>query len=46
MFCKKILSNQYDEQKLLESRGKLFCHHKRVEAINQAESKVMRLQFR
>ena len=38
-FVKKFYSNQYDEQKLLESRGKLFTSRKRVEAINLAESK-------
>ena len=35
-FIKKFYSNQYDEQKLLENRGKLFTSSKRVEAINQA----------
>tara|TARA_B110000008_G_scaffold241437_1_gene249295 strand:+ start:291 stop:1235 length:945 start_codon:yes stop_codon:yes gene_type:complete len=38
-FVKKFYSNQYDEQKLLESRGKLFTSRKRVEAINLAEGK-------
>jgi len=38
-FVKKFYSNQYDEQRLLESRGKLFMSHKRVEAIYLAESK-------
>ena len=38
-FVKKFYSNQYDEQKILKSRGKLFTSRKRVEAINLAESK-------
>ena len=38
-FIKKFYSNQYDEQKLLESRGKLFTSSKRLEAINLAENK-------
>ena len=37
-FVKKFYSNQYDEQKLLESRGKLFISSKRVDAINLAEN--------
>ena len=37
-FVKKFYLNQYDEQKLLESRGKLFTSPKRIEAINQAEN--------
>jgi len=37
-FVKKFYSNQYDEQKILKSRGKLFTSRKRVEAINLAES--------
>jgi len=36
-FIKKFYLNQYDEQKLLESRGKLFISLKRVDAIDQAE---------
>jgi len=38
-FVKKFYPNQYDEQKLLESRGKLFTSLKRIEAINSAENK-------
>ena len=37
-FVKKFYLNQYDEQKLLESRGKLFTSTKRIEAINLAEN--------
>ena len=37
-FVKKFYSNQYDEQKLLESRGKLFTSAKRLDAINLAEN--------
>ena len=37
-FVKKFYLDQYDEQKLLESRGKLFTSHKRLEAINLAEN--------
>ena len=37
-FVKKYYSAQYDEQKLLESRGKLFISSKRVDAINLAEN--------
>ncbi|MDA9600063.1 tetraacyldisaccharide 4'-kinase, partial [Candidatus Pelagibacter sp.] len=37
-FIKKFYSDQYDEQKLLESRGKLFTSLKRVDAINLAEN--------
>jgi len=37
-FVKKFYLNQYDEQKLLESRGKLFTSPKRIEAINLAEN--------
>ena len=37
-FIKKFYKNQIDEQKLLESRGKLFVSPKRLDAINQAES--------
>ena len=37
-FVKKIYKNQIDEQKLLESRGKLFLSSKRADAINQAEN--------
>ena len=35
-FVKKFYSNQYDEQKLLESRGKLFTSSARINAINLA----------
>ena len=35
-FIKKFYSNQYDEQKLLESRGKLFTSSTRINAINLA----------
>ena len=35
-FVKKFYSNQYDEQKLLESRGKLFISSTRINAINLA----------
>ena len=37
-FVKKFYSTQFDEQKLLESRGKLFTSYKRIEAINIAEN--------
>ena len=37
-FIKKFYKNQIDEQKLLESRGKLFVSPRRLDAINQAES--------
>tara|TARA_B100000902_G_scaffold108866_1_gene110548 strand:- start:975 stop:1913 length:939 start_codon:yes stop_codon:yes gene_type:complete len=37
-FIKKSYKNQIDEQKLLESRGKLFISTKRLHAINQAAS--------
>tara|TARA_B100001057_G_scaffold493490_1_gene588019 strand:- start:1004 stop:1948 length:945 start_codon:yes stop_codon:yes gene_type:complete len=35
-FIKKFYKNQIDEQRLLESRGKLFVSSKRFHAINQA----------
>ena len=35
-FIKKFYSNQTDEQELLKDKGKLFLHHKRINAINQA----------
>ena len=35
-FIKKFYSNQTDEQELLKGKGKLFLHHKRINAINQA----------
>ena len=35
-FIKKFNSNQTDEQELLKSKGKLFLHQKRINAINQA----------
>ena len=38
-FVKKFYPNQHDEQKLLQSRGKLFTSLKRIEAINAAENK-------
>ena len=38
-FVKKFYPNQYYEQKLLQSRGKLFTSLKRIEAINTAENK-------
>ena len=37
-FIKKFYSTQLDEQKLLESRGKLFTSSKRIDAINTAEN--------
>jgi tetraacyldisaccharide 4'-kinase len=37
-FIKKFYKNQIDEQRLLESRGKLFVSAKRLHAINQAAS--------
>ena len=37
-FVKKFYSTQFDEQKLLESRGKLFTSSKRIDAINIAEN--------
>ena len=37
-FIKKYYSNQIDEQKLLESRGKLFTSSERIDAINFAEN--------
>ena len=37
-FIKKFYKNQIDEQRLLESRGKLFKSPKRLNAIYQAES--------
>ena len=36
-FIKKFYKNQIDEQRLLESRGKLFVSAERLHAINQAE---------
>ena len=38
-FVKKFYPNQHDEQKLLQSRGKLFTSLKRIEAISTAENK-------
>ena len=35
-FIKKFYSNQTDEQELLKGKGKLFLHHKRINAIKQA----------
>ncbi len=35
-FIKKFYTNQFDEQKLLKSYGKLFLANKRVDALNQA----------
>ena len=37
-FIKKLYKNQIDEQRLLESRGKLFVSAKRLHAIHQAAS--------
>ena len=37
-FVKKFYSTQFDEQKLLENRGKLFISSKRIDAINNAEN--------
>ena len=37
-FVKKYYKNQIDEQKLLETNGKLFLSQKRLHAINQAAS--------
>ena len=37
-FVKKFHSNQVDEQKLLQSRGKLFISSKRIDALNLARS--------
>ena len=37
-FVKKFYLTQLDEQKLLESRGKLFTSSKRIDAINIAEN--------
>ena len=37
MFCKKILQNQIDEQKLLKKNGKLFLSSNRIQAISEAE---------
>ncbi len=37
-FVKKFYFTQLDEQKLLESRGKLFTSSKRLDAINLAEN--------
>ena len=36
-FIKKFYSNQIDEQRLLENRGKLFTSSKRLDALNLAE---------
>ena len=35
-FIKKNYSDQIDEQKLLESKGKLFCEKNRIDAANKA----------
>ena len=37
-FIKKFYKDQIDEQKFLESRGKLFLSSKRIDAINQAKN--------
>ena len=37
-FVKKFYSTQFDEQKLLENKGKLFTSPKRIDAINIAEN--------
>ncbi len=38
-FIKKYYTDQIDEQKILQNRGKLFVSNTRVEAINEAELK-------
>ena len=38
-FIKKYYKNQIDEQRLLESNGKLFLSPKRIDAVRQAENK-------
>ena len=35
-FIKKYYKNQFDEQKLLESRGRLYCHRNRERALKNA----------
>ena len=35
-FIKKNYSNQIDEQRLLETKGKLFCEKNRIDAANRA----------
>ena len=35
-FIKKNYSNQIDEQRLLETKGKLFCEKNRIDATNRA----------
>ena len=35
-FVKKFYTNQFDEQNLLKSNGKLFVANKRIDALNQA----------
>ena len=37
-FVKKFYKNQIDEQKILESNGKLFLSKKRIDALKQAEN--------
>ena len=37
-FVKKFYKNQYDEQKLLESRGRLFLSEKRLNALKNAQN--------
>ena len=37
-FIKKDYSDQIDEQRLLESRGKLFCEKNRIDAANKAKN--------
>ena len=37
-FVKKFYSNQTDEQKILQSRGKLFTSNNRIDALKLAES--------
>ena len=37
-FVKKFYSNQTDEQKILQSRGKLFTSNSRIDALKLAES--------
>lgn len=37
-FIKKDYSDQIDEQRLLESKGKLFCEKNRIDAANKAKN--------
>ena len=36
-FIKKFYNDQFDEQKLLENKGKLFVANNRIEALNKAQ---------